>query len=318
MFSVITGSAPGDVYTAPLPEVLGPASAVAAATRWTESEVGGLDPSTFTEPVLVHYTSFDGLVVPAFVYAPRRRVDEGPIPVVVHPHGGPEGQHRPKFNPFYQYLTAELGICVIDPNVRGSSGYGKEYVSMDNGRRREDSVKDIGALLDWIGGEEARARFNLDASRVGVWGGSYGGYMTLASLVHYPQRLRCGIDMVGISNFVTFLENTKGYRRDLRRVKYGDERDPEMRAFLESISPSRNADRIRSPLFIVQGANDPRVPRSEAEQIHECVAKSGVPVWYMLAEDEGHGFRKKDNIDAYQEAMVAFWRRHLLAAPGGD
>jgi len=191
--------------------------------------------------------------------------------------------------------------------VRGSAGYGKTYLKLDNGYKREDTVKDIGALLDWIATQP-----DLDASRVMVGGGSYGGYMSLATLVHYSDRLRCGYEAVGISNFVTFLEHTQEYRRDLRRVEYGDERDPKMRAFLLSIAPSAHADRITKPLLVVGGANDPRVPISESNQIVAAVEGKGVPVWYLLGKNEGHGFQKKENTDYLREVLIEFMRRYLL------
>ncbi len=201
----------------------------------------------------------------------------------------------------------KLGVAVLPPNVRGSTGYGKTYVALDNGFKREDSVKDIGSLLDWI-----ETQPDLDQDRVAVFGGSYGGYMVLASAVHFSDRLRAAVDIVGISSFVTFLENTQDYRRDLRRVEYGDERDPDMRAHLEKISPVNNVERIRIPLFVVQGENDPRVPVTESIQIVEALRESGQPVWYMNALNEGHGYRKKENRDIYQQATVLFLRTHLL------
>jgi dipeptidyl aminopeptidase/acylaminoacyl peptidase len=266
--------------------------------RWTESEVGGLDTRRFAAPELIHYASFDGLEVPAFIHRPP---GEGPHPVIVSIHGGPEAQARPGFSSVFQYWVHELGAAVAVPNVRGSSGYGNTYVNLDNVLLREDSVRDIGALLDWIAEQP-----DLDENRVVVYGGSYGGYMVLASLMHYSDRLAGGVNIVGISNFVTFLENTAGYRRDLRRAEYGDERDPEVRAFLESISPSNNAERITSPLFIIQGANDPRVPASEAEQILEAVREAGSDPWYLLALDEGHGFRRQSNRDFQRAAETLF------------
>ncbi|MDP2308739.1 MAG: S9 family peptidase [Pseudomonadota bacterium] len=274
-------------------------------TRWTNSEVGGLDPATFVTPELVSIPSFDGTQVPAFVYRPRSAT--GPVPVIITIHGGPEGQSRDAFNANAQYFVNELGIAVVSPNVRGSTGYGKTYVTLDNGKKREDSVKDIGAVLDWIAREPG-----LDKERVGVMGGSYGGYMVLASMVHYADRLRCGVDSVGISNFVTFLERTEAYRRDLRRVEYGDERDPDMRAFLESISPTTQAARIKDPLFVVQGKNDPRVPMNEAEQMVRTVRENGGLVWYLLAADEGHGFRRKSNRDYLNDATTLFLQTHLV------
>ena len=266
--------------------------------RWTESEVGGLDTRRFAAPELIQYASFDGLEVPAFIHRPP---GEGPHPVIVSIHGGPEAQARPGFSSVFQYWVHELGAAVAVPNVRGSSGYGNTYVNLDNVLLREDSVRDIGALLDWIAEQP-----DLDENRVVVYGGSYGGYMVLASLMHYSDRLAGGVNIVGISNFVTFLENTAGYRRDLRRAEYGDERDPEVRAFLESISPSNNAERITSPLFIIQGANDPRVPASEAEQILEAVREAGSDPWYLLALDEGHGFRRQSNRDFQRAAETLF------------
>ena len=267
-------------------------------TRWTSSEIGGLDSSSFVEPTLIEYESFDGRMIPAFYYRPK---GEGPFPVVINIHGGPEAQSQPWFSARTQYLLNESKIAVLVPNVRGSSGYGRSYLALDNGYLREDSVKDIGALLDWIGEQE-----DFDSERVAVQGGSYGGYMVLAALVHYGERLKAGIDVVGISNFVTFLENTKDYRRDVRRVEYGDERDPKMRAFLESISPLNHVDKIQSALLVGQGANDPRVPQSEADQIVAAVQEKGHDVWYFLAPDEGHGFSKKRNRDLWLRVSTLF------------
>lgn len=272
-----------------------------ALTRWTWSEVGPIDASTFVTPELVRFASFDGLSIPAFVYRPAAA--EGRRPVIIDIHGGPEGQSRPGFNTTYQQWVADLGATVIVPNVRGSTGYGKAYVAMDNGPLRQNSVKDIGALLDWIATQP-----DLDPERVVVHGGSYGGFMVLASLAAYPERLAGAVDIVGISNFVSFLENTEGYRRDLRRAEYGDERDPAMRAVFDQISPLNLTDRMTRPLLVIQGANDPRVPRSEAEQIVAAVRGDGRPVWYLLAMDEGHGFRKKSNADAQAEVTNLFLR----------
>ncbi len=278
-------------------------------TRWTQSEVGGLDTTRFRVPELVHYPTFDAdgeeqRQIPAWVNKPKGK---GPHPVVISIHGGPEGQSRPSFSSTYQMWIEKLGVAVIQPNVRGSRGYGKTYVGLDNGFQREDSVKDIGALLDWI-----ETQPDLDKDRVAVFGGSYGGYMVLASAVHYSDRLAAAVDIVGISNFVTFLENTQDYRRDLRRVEYGDERDPEMRAHLEKISPLNNVDQISVPMFIVQGENDPRVPVTEAAQVVGALRDQGHTVWYMNALNEGHGYRKRENRDIYQQATVLFFRQHLV------
>ena len=273
-------------------------------TRWTRSELGGIQANRLVEPELIRYPTFDGRTIPAFVYRPS---GSGPHPVIVSIHGGPEGQARPTFSATTQYYVNELGAAVIYPNVRGSAGYGKTWLTLDNGRRREDSVRDIGALLDWIA-----AVPDLNADRVAVTGGSYGGYMVLASLVHYGDRLRAGIERVGISNFVTFLENTQPYRQDLRRVEYGDERDPGMRAFLTSVSPLTRVDEMTTPLLISQGLNDPRVPASESEQIVAALKERDIPVWYVLAKDEGHGFRKKSNRDYLGAVTALFLKRHLL------
>jgi dipeptidyl aminopeptidase/acylaminoacyl peptidase len=279
--------------------------------RWTQSETGGLDPAAFAEPERVHYPSFDGRKIPAFVYRPSSRKIPGPWPVLIDIHGGPEGQFRPAFLGRLNYLVDVLGLAVIFPNVRGSSGYGKTYLKLDNGLHRADAVKDIGALFDWIARQP-----ELDKARVGVTGGSYGGFMSLAVQTNYNDRIKAGIDIVGISNFVTFLKNTQGYRRDLRRAEYGDERDPEMRSYLERISPLSAAEKIRTPILVVQGQNDPRVPISEAEQMVAALRKNGVPVWYVVGTNEGHGFAKKVNQDYLQAVEVEFLRRYLLGDEG--
>ncbi|WP_165066331.1 S9 family peptidase [Paludisphaera rhizosphaerae] len=278
----------------------------AMPARWTESETGGLDASTFVSPELIRFPTFDGKAIPAFVYKPSKP-STGPRPVLIQIHGGPESQFRPGFLGRTNYLINELGIVVIAPNVRGSDGYGKSYLQLDNGFLREDSVKDIGALLDWIA-----AQPDLDKTRVAVAGGSYGGFMSLAVQTTYNDRIKCGIDVVGISNFVTFLENTQGYRRDLRRAEYGDERDPKMREFLERVSPLNHAGHIKTPIMVVQGANDPRVPLSESEQLVAAVKKNGVPVWYVVGKNEGHGFAKKPNQDFQQAVEVLFLKTYLL------
>jgi len=304
VFSLLINSpkSPSDIYTYDLQNNI--------LTQWTYSEVGGLDNSKFVSPILIEYATFDKVngkprKIPAFYYKPESV--KGKIPVVIEIHGGPEGQSVPYFDAFRSFLVNELGIAVIEPNVRGSSGYGKSYLKLDNGYKREESVQDIGKLIDWIATQP-----DLDASRVAVRGGSYGGYMVLASLTHFNNRIRCGIDVVGISNFVTFLKNTEDYRKDLRRVEYGDERDPEMKEFLTKISPANNVDKITKPLLIVQGQNDPRVPASESEQIKTKMLEKGNEVWYLLAKDEGHGFRKKENWTFEQLATILFLQKYLL------
>ena len=311
-FTVNSPRSPGNVYSFRVGET--------ELTQWTQSEVGGLSTGRFVVPELIRFPTFDlpdGTVRAADTDAPRRKIPAfvyrptgpGPHPVLIMMHGGPASQARPTFNPVLQYWVNELGLAVIAPNVRGSTGYGREFKMLDDGRLREDSVRDVGALLDWID-----AQPELDGGRVGIIGGSYGGYMVMASMIHYGPRLRAGVNVVGISNFVTFLENTGVYRRDRRRLEYGDERDPEMRAYLKSISPTTHADRIVQPLFIAQGANDPRVPQSEADQMVANIRGHGGEVWYFLARDEGHGFRKKSNRDSYNNAVALFLHTHLLSS----
>jgi len=271
-------------------------------TPWTESEMGAVRSDQLIQPELIRYETFDDREIPAFYYEPA---GDGPFPVLVSIHGGPESQARPYYHPLYQYLLRKP-VAVLVPNVRGSDGYGKSYLELDNGILREGSVKDIGALLDWIDGRD-----ELESQSVAVYGGSYGGYMVLASLVMFGERIRAGVNIVGISNFISFLENTKEYRRDLRRAEYGDERDPSARAFLEQISPIGNVKSIQSALFVAHGLNDPRVPVGEAEQIVEAVRENGQQVWYMLAKNEGHGFRKKENRDLFYELTARFLDENL-------
>ena len=277
--------------------------------RWTFSEVGGLDTSKFSKPVPVTFPSLleDSetiLPTPGFVYLPRGR---GPFPVIIYAHGGPESQFRPRFNPRFQMWIDQLGVAIVAPNIRGSLGYGSRYITLDDGYNREAAISDIGALLDWIA-EQKR----LDETRVAVVGASYGGYIALASAVHYSDRLRAAVDQFGISNFVTFLENPQDYRRDLRRLEYGDERDPEMRAFLERISPLNNVDKIKIPLYVQQGRNDPIVPESESEQLVTALREQGQTVWYMNALNEGHSFDKKENRDLNEQATFLFLQKYLL------
>ena len=275
--------------------------------QWTRAQApAGVDTAAFADQRVVRWKSFDGLTISGLLTQPSARFS-GKRPVIVNIHGGPEAQATMGFLGRWNYFVQELGIAIIEPNVRGSSGYGKTFLTLDNGVKREDSVKDIGALLDWIATQP-----DLDASRVLITGGSYGGYMTLATSVNYSDRIVGGIPVVGPSNFVSFLTNTESYRRDLRRAEYGDERDPQMRAFLEKIAPLNNADKIRKPLFVVQGKNDPRVPYTESEQIVSKVRANGLPVWYLRGENEGHGFARKENADFQFYATVKFIEWLLL------
>ncbi|MCY1040493.1 alpha/beta fold hydrolase [Corallococcus sp. bb12-1] len=302
-FSLTSARVPLDVFMVDLP--------TKKTTRWTRSEVGGLDPETFVEPELVRYPSTDGVTVPAFLYRPKNA--KGKVPVVVVFHGGPEGQSVPSFSSQTQLMATELGLAVLLPNVRGSEGYGKAYRAMDDGVKRERSLADIGATLDFIA-----SRPELDASRVGVYGGSYGGYLTLATATFFPERIKAAVDVVGISSLPSFLRNTQAYRRDLRRAEYGDERDPAVLQVQERISPLGSVGRIQAALFVQQGANDPRVPQSEAEQVVQAVTRKGSDVWYLLATDEGHGFQKKSNRDLAQTTALMFFEKHLLGPVSGQ
>jgi dipeptidyl aminopeptidase/acylaminoacyl peptidase len=277
-------------------------------TRWTQSETGGLDVSENVEPELVKVKSFDGLEVSGFLYRPDPAKFPGKRPMIMNVHGGPEAQSRPGFQGRSNYLLNEMGIAIFYPNVRGSTGYGKTFVGLDNGPfKREDSVKDMGAFLDVLAKDKG-----LDASRFGLAGGSYGGYMCYAAAIHYADRLRANNCIVAISNFVTFLENTQSYRRDLRRVEYGDERDPEQRKKLLEISPLTRVAEIKKPIYVVTGGNDPRVPASEADQIVKAVRDRGGVAWHLLGKNEGHGFAKKENQDYQFWTTLLFWKQNLL------
>ena len=273
--------------------------------RWTNSETAEKTES-FPQAELVHWKSFDGKLISGFLYKPPARFSSK-RPVLVVIHGGPEGQSQPTFLGRNNYLLNELGIALIYPNVRGSTGYGKTFTLLDNGFKREDTYKDINALFDWIA-----AQPELDSGRVAVTGGSYGGHMTLAVSTFYSDRIRCSVDVVGMSSLVTFLEHTEVYRRDLRRVEYGDERDPKMREFLEKIAPMNNIEKIKKPMLVIAGKNDPRVPVSESQQIADALKKQGTPVWLMIANDEGHGYRKKPNQDFQFYATIEFLQEYLL------
>lgn len=296
-FMLTNSQGPGDVYSE---DVI-----TGKLDRWTNSETA-VPTKDFPPAELVEWKSFDGKMISGFLYRPPAKFT-GKRPILVVIHGGPEGQSLPNFLGRYNYLLNEVGIALIYPNVRGSTGYGKAFTLLDNGFLREDTYKDINSLFDWIA-----AQPGLDASRVGVMGGSYGGHMTLAVSTFYSDRIRCSIDIVGMSNLVTFLEHTEAYRRDLRRVEYGDERDPKMRDFLVRIAPMNNIERIKKPMLVIAGKNDPRVPVSESDQIVAALRKQGTPVWYIMAKDEGHGFQKKPNQDYQFYATVEFLQEYLL------
>jgi len=296
-FSLTNSRGPGDCYSLDV--------ATEKLERWTISETA-VKTESFPTAELIHWKSFDGKTISGFLYKPPAKFS-GKRPVLVIIHGGPEGQSQPTFLGRNNYLLNELGIALIYPNVRGSTGYGKTFSLLDNGFKREDTYKDINALFDWIATQP-----ELNSTRVAVTGGSYGGHMTLAVSTFYSDRIRCSVDVVGMSNLVTFLEHTEAYRRDLRRAEYGDERDPKMREFLEKIAPMNNIEKIKKPMLAIAGKNDPRVPVSESQQIADALKKQGTPVWLMIANDEGHGYRKKPNQDFQFYATVEFLQEYLL------
>jgi dipeptidyl aminopeptidase/acylaminoacyl peptidase len=292
-FTVSSARSPMDAYSVDI--------RTGKLDRWTEGETGGLDTARFVEPELVGWKSFDGLQLSGFLYQPDAATFPGKRPVIVEIHGGPEAQFRPGYRGQENYLINKLGVAIIAPNVRGSSGYGKSFLKLDNGFHRDDTYKDINALLDWIAEQP-----QLDSSRIMVYGGSYGGHMTWAVSAFYNDRIRCAMPIVGMSNLVTFLEHTEAYRRDLRRVEYGDERDPAMRSYLESIAPMNHLEAMHKPVFAVVGKNDPRVPWTESRQIIDKLNAQGTPTWLMVANDEGHGYAKKKNRDFLFNAMTLF------------
>lgn len=297
-FTLTTPSQPDDVYSVN--------ADTAELDRWTASETGGVSLKTAQPPRLIHWKAADGVTISGFLYPSNARFT-GKRPVMISIHGGPEGQSRPTFGGTINYYTEEMGITVIEPNVRGSTGYGKTYTLLDNGMKRQDSVHDIGALLDWVATQP-----DLDRDRVVVTGGSYGGFMTLSVATQYDARIRCTVEVVGISNLRTFLEHTSGYRRDLRRAEYGDEREPAMRDFMEKTAPANLTQNVTKPMFMIVGFNDPRVPISESQQFKAKLEAQQTPVWFLMAKDEGHGFVKKPNRDFQFYATIAFLQANLL------
>jgi dipeptidyl aminopeptidase/acylaminoacyl peptidase len=297
-FTVNTSSTPSDIY--------GLDMETGRLQRWTAARTAANETDEFPDPEFVTWKGAGGVDIPALLYRPPPRF-AGKRPVLALIHGGPEGQARPGFLGNANFFLLEMGVALLMPNVRGSTGYGKSFVALDDGRQRENAVEDLGAMLDWIDEQDS-----LDGSRVMLTGGSYGGYLTLAAAARYSRRVRCAMSIAGISDFVTFLKSTGDYRRDFRRVEYGDERERSTRRYLRKISPLNNAREIKSPLFIVHGRNDPRVPYTEAEQLVRTVRKNDVPVWYLLGDDEGHGFARKTNQDYQFYATIAFMQTYLL------
>jgi len=275
--------------------------------RWTFSETGGLNTVNFSEPQLIKWQTFDGKTISGFLYMPDAKKFPGKRPVIVNIHGGPEGQYRPGFLGRNNFYLNELGVALVFPNVRGSTGYGKTFLKLDNGTNRDHTHKDIGGLLDWIGKNPA-----LDSSKIMITGGSYGGYMTWAIAYEYNDKICCSLPIVGPSNLVTLLEHTEAYRRDLRRVEYGDERDPKIREYLERTAPLNNSEKIRKPVYAVVGKNDPRVPWTESRQMLDKLKSNGITTWFLMANDEGHGYAKKKNQDYLFYSTIMFVRQFLL------
>lgn len=271
----------GSVRTAA--DVFSVNAATGVVTRWTESTVGGVDPATLPEPEIIRWKSFDGRIISGVLYQPPAKFT-GKRPVMINIHGGPnDARERPRFQGRSAYFLNEMGIAIIFPNVRGSFGFGRSFEKLDDGVRRDDAVKDVGALLDWIGTQSS-----LDSARVMVTGASYGGYMTYAVAARYPDRIRCAFAAVAISDFVTYLESTEPGRQEDRRAEYGDERDPKIRAFLTAASPVTSAGTIKAPLMIAHGRQDARVPIAQAESMYQAVKANNVPVWFVVYENAGH------------------------------
>ncbi len=273
---------------------------------WVENEIGGVDASAIPAPQLVKWKSFDGLEISGFLY-PANKKFSGKRPVIIDIHGGPVSQSLPFYNSTTNYYTNELGISVIFPNIRGSFGFGKSFTEMDNGLKKENAVKDIGALLDWI-----ISRSDLDAGRVMVTGGSYGGYMTYRTAIEYNKKIRCAVEAFGMSDMLSYKNSVDTAYREYFSHEFGDEKVSSIHDYLERISPLKNANKITMPIFIIQGRNDPKIPYTESQQMVEAIKRNSGSVWYLLANDEGHGFSKQANRDYLFYATVEFIKRYLL------
>ena len=273
---------------------------------WVQNETGGIDASTIPAPELIKWKSFDGLEISGFLY-PAAKKFKDKRPVIIDIHGGPVMQSLPIFNNKVNYYTNELGISVIFPNIRGSDGFGKMFAELDNGIKKENAVKDIGSLLDWIA-----LNPQLDANRVMVTGGSYGGYMTYRTAIEYNDRIRCAVEAFGISDMFSYKSTIDSVYKEFFTQEYGDDKEPEILEYFRKISPLKNAKKITKPIFIVQGKNDPRIPYTESEQMVATIKKNGGTVWYLLANNEGHGFSKQENIDYLFYATVEFIKKYLL------
>lgn len=297
-FNFKSFSTPNDVYSVDVSD--------GKVTPWARSTKAGIAAEKISVPEAMQWKSFDGKWISGFLARPSASF-RGKRPVMIDLHGGPTEQYRPTYGHEDNYLINELGIVKIYPNVRGSSGFGKAFQALDDGVKREDAVKDVGALLDWI-----KAQPDLDAERVLVQGASYGGYLALSVAARYSHRLRGVISDSGMTNLATFLARTEGWRRDLRRAEFGDERDAKMKAYLDHIAPLKNAHQINCPVFVIQGQNDPRVPVSEAESLVQALKQKKMPVWYLLGKNEGHGFADAANREFQLYSSILFVQECLL------
>ena len=260
----------------------------------------------FPMPELIHWKSFDGRKISGFLYRPTKPFP-GKRPVIIDIHGGPEDQHRPGYSRDDSYFINEMGIVKIYPNVRGSTGYGRTFRALDNGLKRENAVKDIGTLLAWV-----KTQPDLDHDQIMVQGASYGGYLALSSAIAFSDQIKGVMSECGISNFLTTIQGTREWRKPIQRAEYGNERDQKIKKFMELTAPVNNSNKIKMPLFIIHGKNDPRVPYKESESIVTAAKKSGIIVWYILANDEGHGIYKSPNYEYMMCSLALFLKEHIL------
>jgi dipeptidyl aminopeptidase/acylaminoacyl peptidase len=300
-FSFSSASQPGDIWVYEV--------ATSQVRPVTQSSRAGIPASSFVTPQVVSWESFDKIRIPAFLYLPQGAAKDGKLPVIVHVHGGPEGQERPGFNPVYQYFL-NRGYAILAPNIRGSSGFGKAYLHMDDYKKRMDAIKDVAMGVEFLKGTGY-----IDPKKIVIMGGSYGGFMTLAQATMNPDLWAAAVDIVGIANWDTFFKHTGAYRRAHRASEYGDPaKDPE---FMASISPINHVDKIKAPLFVIAGANDPRVPKEEADQMVEKVKAKGVPVEYIAFPDEGHGMAKRANRIRGYTAIADFLDKYVKGDEAG-
>jgi dipeptidyl aminopeptidase/acylaminoacyl peptidase len=299
-FALNSTTSPGDIYSIDLKDGL--------AQRWTESSIGGIDAAALSNPEIIKWKSFDGKLIPGVLYRPPAKF-AGKRPVLIDIHGGPDIQHRADFRGKDNYFTSQLGVAMIYPNIRGSAGYGKTYLKLDNGLLRENSYKDIGSLLDWI-----KAQPHLDPERVVIRGVSNGANVALAVAASYGAKIRGAIAISGASNLATWLESLDQWYRDRFHEEYGDERDVATRRYLEKIAPLTNVKTMKGPLLIIHGKLDARVPVAESERMIAAAKSGGINVWSILIKNEGHGFANPRTNDYVFLSQVRFLQQYLLTA----